>query len=357
MSDRDWRQLWDGRDLPADLDPPRRFTASANDRPAPDAERPFGGVFPQAERIRRLNELLAPMPRATLGDLARIQRDVVSRVALDLVATIEADLRDLSLERPQDRRARDALLDWDGAHQADAEAPAIFEAFLAALAPLTHAALGRAAEGDAHAALRRLPLYLIEDLPLPSPEMRARVLAEALRPAGRMAANGKRWGDLHRQRVTHVLRNAPVIGRRYDIATLPIAGSRATIPKTAHDLTAEPHLTMFGAQARHLSDMGDIDETDVVMLGGQDGWINGTTFADHVAPSMEGGMIRVPLRPASVAQPSRGRSCFSQGIERFDAGRPRKVGSDREIRSALLLAAMENKVPIAPSGPCQCERL
>ena len=215
---------------------------------------------------------------------------------------IDADLRGLLLGRPEDRRARDILLDWDGAYHVDAEAPAIFEAFLTALAPLTCAARGRDEEGEAFAALGRLPLYLIEDLPLLSPEMRAQVLAEALRPAGRMVAEGAKWGDLHRLRVTHVLGNVPVIGRRYDIATLPISGRRETILKTAHDLTDQPHLTMFGAQARHLSDMGDIDENYVVLLVGQDGWINSTTFADQVAPFMEGGLIRVPLRPASVAQ-------------------------------------------------------
>lgn len=258
-------------------------------------------MFLQDERIRRLNDLLAALPAATLRDLAGIQTDVVSLVALDLIAALDADLRGLSLSRPQDWHARDVLLGWDGAYHANAEAPAIFEAFLTALVPLTYAALGHAEEGEAYAALGRLPLYLIEDLPLLSPELRAQVLAQALRPAGRMAAKGTRWGDLHRMRVTHVLGNAPVIGRRYDIATLPISGSRETILKTAHDLTDQPHLTMFGAQARHLSDMGDIDETYVVLLGGQDGWINSTTFADQVAPFMDGRLIRMPLRPGSIA--------------------------------------------------------
>jgi hypothetical protein len=39
----------------------------------------------------------------------------------------------------------------------------------------------------------------------------------------------------------------PIIKRHYDIATLPISGSREAILKTAHDLTDQPHLAMFGA--------------------------------------------------------------------------------------------------------------
>jgi 3-mercaptopyruvate sulfurtransferase SseA len=60
-------------------------------------------------------------------------------------------------------------------------------------------------------------------------------------------------------------------------------------------------LTMFGAQARHLSDMGDIDENHFVLLGGQDGWINSTTFADQVGPFLGGDLIHVPLRPSSIS--------------------------------------------------------
>ncbi len=242
------------------------------------------------------------MPQASLRDLAEIQLDVVSPVALELMASLEADLHALPLQGSSEGQARDVLLSWDGAYHADASAPAIFESFITALVPLTYEALGRADEWETYAALGRLPLFLIDDLALLAPEARRQVLTRALRPAGAVANEGTRWGDLHRLRVTHVLGNLPIIGRRYDIATLPISGSRETILKTAHDLTDQPHLTMFGAQARHLSDMGDIDENYFVLLGGQDGWINSTTFSDQVEPFLDGDLIRVPLRPASISQ-------------------------------------------------------
>ncbi len=199
------------------------------------------------------------------------------------------------------------MLAWDGAYHAEAKAPAIFESFITALVPLTYEALGRRDEWETYAAFGRLPLFLTEDLALLPPETRAQVLTRALRPAAIVAICGTRWGDLHRLRVTHVLGNLPIIGRRYGIATLPISGSRETILKTAHDLTDQPHLTMFGAQARHLSDMGDIDENHFVLLGGQDGWINSTTFADQVAPFLSGDLIRVPLRPSSITAAFRQR--------------------------------------------------
>ncbi|MFN4156709.1 MAG: penicillin acylase family protein [Paracoccaceae bacterium] len=307
QSDSDWRRLWDGRDLPHSTNPAQGFIASANNRPAPDGQRPYGGVFLQDERIRRLNVLLAGLPQASLRDLAEIQLDVVSPVAVEFLASVETDLRVLQLQASPEQQARDALLAWDGAYHAAAEAPAIFESFITALVPLTYEALGRGDEWETYAALGRLPLFLIEDLALLPPETRAQVLTRALHPAAIVATDGTRWGDLHRLRVTHVLGNLPIIGRRYDIATLPISGSRETILKTAHDLTDQPHLTMFGAQARHLSDLGDLDENHFVLLGGQDGWINSTTFADQVDPFLGGELIRVPLRPSSISTAFRQR--------------------------------------------------
>lgn len=300
-SDADWRGLWDGRDLPVTLDPPQGFIASANDRPAADGARPFGGVFPQDERVRRLNALLGGLERASLRDLAAIQMDVVSPVSLELLAALGPDLRALTPARARDRAARDALLAWDGAYHAEATAPAVFEAFLTALGPRAYRALGRAGEWRLYAELGRLRLYLIEDLPQLAPDLRAEVLTRALRAAGDMEAGGTRWGDLHRLRVGHVLTAIPLLGARYDIGTFPVSGSRETVFKTAHDLTDRPHLTLFGAQARHLSDMADPDENHFVLLGGQDGWIGSTTFADQVAPFLAGEFVRVPLRPAAVA--------------------------------------------------------
>lgn len=67
-----------------------------------------------------------------------------------------------------------------------------------------------------------------------------------------------------------------------------------------------PVLAEF-AELAALSDMADIDENHFVLLGGQDGWINSTTFADQVAPFMGGDLIRVPLRPSSISAAFRQR--------------------------------------------------
>ena len=71
--------------------------------------------------------------------------------------------------------------------------------------------------------------------------------------------------------------------------------------KTAHGPTARRHYASFGSNARHVSDLADLDRNYFVLLGGQDGWLNSSTFADQVPLWLSGGYIRMPLRMDTVA--------------------------------------------------------
>ncbi|PPR23248.1 MAG: hypothetical protein CFH38_01039 [Alphaproteobacteria bacterium MarineAlpha10_Bin1] len=46
--------------------------------------------------------------------------------------------------------------------------------------------------------------------------------------------------------------------------------------------------------------MSDPDENYFVLLGGQDGWLNSSTFLDQVKLWRTGEYIKIPLRPESV---------------------------------------------------------
>jgi penicillin amidase len=100
---------------------------------------------------------------------------------------------------------------------------------------------------------------------------------------------------MHRLPVHHLLGGVPLIGGRYRFGDLPAPGSNDTIFKTAHSLAAKRHDTRYGTQSRHISDLSDPDANWFVLLGGQDGWFNSSTFADQVELFMTGELIQVPL--------------------------------------------------------------
>ena len=93
---------------------------------------------------------------------------------------------------------------------------------------------------------------------------------------------------------------APVIGARYQFQNLPAEGSNDTLMKTAHSITAARHDTRYGSNARHISDMSDLDKNYFTLLGGQDGWFNAPNFTDQVPLWQKGEYVQVPMRLKSV---------------------------------------------------------
>ncbi|MEM1384612.1 MAG: penicillin acylase family protein [Pseudomonadota bacterium] len=299
-SDRNWLALRTSRDLPFVVDPPSGVLASANNRPAPDGVRPYGGHFPQDERVRRLNELLAAQERFSLDDLQRIQMDVVSPLTVEALEVLRPRLAAWKPRSDQEAKAIAALMAWDGAYHSKSAAALIFEGFMIRFTEMAFTQMSRSVDGDVFAKLRRARAILLADIDNLSAKGWSESLSSALLAAAETASRDFVWGDVHRLDVQHIFGNIPVLGSRYRLETIPVPGSQETVFKTAHPLTTEEHRTFFGAQARHLSDLADPDANYFVLLGGQDGWLNSPHFADQVALWRNGQTIQVPMERAAL---------------------------------------------------------
>jgi penicillin amidase len=299
-SDRNWADLYRSPDLPEVVNPVDGFLASANNRPAADGARPYGGHFPQDERVRRLQTLLAAQDQFSLDDLRELQMDVVSLVAQEMLALIRPRLLTWTARSGDEAAAIAELTTWDGAYDADSTGALIFEAFANRFTEAAFAALGRSVDGDVYIRLGRGRSVLLVDAVDLTDEGWAASLAAGLDAAAPVAASGQVWGDVHRLDIQHIFGAVPLLGGRYRLDTIPVPGSRETIFKTAHDLTTEDHRSFFGAQARHLSDLADPNANQFVLLGGQDGWLNSAHFADQTQLWRQGRLITVPLEAGAV---------------------------------------------------------
>jgi penicillin amidase len=105
---------------------------------------------------------------------------------------------------------------------------------------------------------------------------------------------------MHRLALRHPLALLPVVGRRFEFADYPIGGSSESLMKTAHPMTDQRHRAGYGATARHVSDLSDMDHNWFVLLGGQDGWLNSSSFLDQVPLWLDGDYVEMPLRVATV---------------------------------------------------------
>ncbi|MBW8270745.1 penicillin acylase family protein [Caldovatus aquaticus] len=298
-----WARLLDARDLPYAEDPPEGVLASANERPEPLGGRappPLGLFFSDGDRLERLRALLAARERLSVADLMALQRDTLSPKAARLAAALRRRLEGLAEAAP----VAAALDGWDGDYRADSRAALAFELLLGRLVPALLAENGRdgaAGRRGPETQWNFLTTFLLRDLDALPPERRAAVLRQAAAEAARELGRFRDWGDVHRQRVAHWLVNLPLIGGAFVQGDAPVGGSRETPMKTSHGLVQGRHVATFGSMARHVSDLSDPDANWVVLYGGQDGWLGSAAFADQVPLWREGRMIRLPLRPETVA--------------------------------------------------------
>lgn len=296
-----WRGVLTACDLPHVENPREGVLASANNVPT-RARVPVGYFFVPDERVERLQALLAGPRKVTHADLMALQRDVFSSASLALKETLVAAIETAGLETRQSGFF-DALKAWDGHYHIEARGPVCFETLLAAVTERLHAEpdrRGRRRVPAERSQWNMLVRYFASDLEARSPEVRRDLLAASLDQAAKDARSFAQWGEMHRLRLGHVLARLPGIGRRLLFADVPVSGSRETAMKAAHGLVRGRHGATYGQQARHISDLADIDANWFCLLGGQDGWLGSDAFADQLTLWREGKYVRMPLSDAAI---------------------------------------------------------
>lgn len=304
--DPDWDRLLTASRLPVTLDPPGGVLVSANQNPEADGAA-LGFTFAGTARARRIAERLNHAQILTLDDLARAQRDTLSREAAALARHLAREIRSLGLARTAPAvLAR--LEAWNGDYAAGSTGAPAFEALLYWLLPPLHGAAGADDLDPIEAEWEVIVHFLPGDLAALTPEARRDLLRDALRHAERDIERTPTWGDMHRMPVAHILSAVPVIGGFFDYGSYPAGGSRQTAAKAAHGLLRRRTAADFGASARFLADLADPDENWVVLFGGQDGWLGSSTARDQIALWRAGAYIRLPMSDAAIRAAFRHRT-------------------------------------------------
>jgi penicillin amidase len=284
-----WQDLVGTPDLPHWTDPPEGFVASANDRP-PAGTVPVGYFFSPPDRVDRMRALLGGTCRLGLPELARLQRDVLDPGRLTLRDALLVRLGADEAAWPVVR----VLAAWDGGYAADSAGALAYEVLVAEIA----ARLGAPERLRPLAALWTARALLTQEI-LATPRLNP-VLTQALRRAGGALRRWRTWGAVHRMRLRHHFSALPMVGGRYRFADWPAAGGNDTLNKTGHGLVRGRHAVSYGASARFLADLSDLDASHVVLLGGQDGWLGSDTFLDQAAAWRRGDYFALPLRPETA---------------------------------------------------------
>jgi penicillin amidase len=282
------------------LDPAEGFVAAANHDPFTEGDYPRSlavpGEFASPWRVRRIRRALAMREDWGVQDSLELQGDVASGLAVAMLGQLRPDL-----EAHGGESAR-VLLDWDGRMNPESRGAHVFSRLLISLS----AAIG----GDeaAQVGLTSSPIGAAETL---------RLLAGGLDPAwwddvstqiseGREGAIrqllsdldelglDEPWGHVHRATFEHPFRAAPMLGRwfgrSWSRGPYQLGGDGATVnahywrDSEAFEVVAIP-------SARFISDVGNWDETVLVLPVGQ----SGRPWSQHYADQIKAWLYVEPL--------------------------------------------------------------
>ncbi len=294
-----WDQVVHADGLPSEFIPREGFLVSANN-PPPQSRVAVGYFFSPPDRAQRLADIIRFYGKMNVERLQHMQRDVFSSSSLIVRDALLAKMKEVGAE---DTIATEIMRAWDGYYYADSRGALAYQAFIAAFARALYKELSSEDELKALSSSAYFDDFLLNKTAQADAPTLRKVYIRALREADMLLKRFDTWGDAHRLEVKHVMANIPGIGERYTFGDVPTSGSRETVMKQAHDLmTSEPQGAKFGAQSRHISDMGDANANYFVLLGGQDGWLNSESFADQVAMWRKGEYVHVPLDIEEVKQ-------------------------------------------------------
>ena len=300
----DWVGWASGDQLPHDVAPASGHLVNANERVAPPDFPVFLGRDWFGDwRARRIRELLAATPRAAPADFARMQLDVISPLARDLLPVLLA----VHSDDPRAAVALDLLRHWDGSMALDLPQPLIFTAWLqrfvdlvlrGAGVPLADA--GPRSEFAAYVLSPRAAHLGAQwcggDCGV---QLRAALEAAVIDLAQRFGPDPAawRWGQPHQAVFANpFLTHLPLIGR-WTTFRIASPGGDTTIDRGVPAYGSFE--SMHGPEFRAVYDLADLDRSLFVVAPGQSGNPLSSHAADFLRRWRDGTMITLGPQPAT----------------------------------------------------------
>jgi len=304
---------WDGEhewtgwlafeDWPRSMDPAEGFLATANGKTVgPDYPHFLGDDFSAPYRTRRIVDRLDAALPVDPEEMAAIQDDVVSLLAVDLMPVAEAAAIRGGLG--------DVMAGWDGSMDADSPAAALFQSWLIHLpGALVEGELGEHADrarglnssllhrcfvlGECSFCGDKADLSCDEtaDLAL---ERGVEMLHARLGPD----PSDWRWGDLHDTVFHHTLGDVPGLKRLLD-RTVHVGGSPFTVAAAFYS-SRRPFETRFGVSYRQVLDLSDWDRSRIIHTTGQSGHPASPHYDDLMAIWAGRRLIPMPFSESAV---------------------------------------------------------
>jgi penicillin G amidase len=282
--DYEWSGYVPNSELPHSFNPPGGFVATANHKMIPE-NYPYNVGFEWAppDRVHRIEEVISGIrdsgKKITLEDMEKLQTDVVSLVARQLV-------RLLKESTPNPTPAARMMQGWDATLSRESGVAALYEVWLNELHKVAAKKEGVDSFEDEWSLKN-----MIEDLSDPSPQVfgadavagRNQVLLQTLESAWKqteqlLGTDPQKWswGRLHTMQFRHSLDRLPD-GATLDLGPLSRPGDGNTVNATWVGKKFEQE---GGASYREILDTADWDHSLVANTPGQSGQPESPHYSD-----------------------------------------------------------------------------
>jgi penicillin amidase len=287
----DWTGFIPFDQLPRAFNPPSGKIVTANHKIVPPRyPHHITSEWDAPYRARRIEELLEQMPMHDRASFARMQADVVSLAARELLPRMVA-IQGTSMEADDVLKW---LAAWDGTMSPERPEPLIFNAWWREFARALYAdELGPAFRGQwrpralfVDQVLRNSDSPWCDDVRTPRVETCDEILGASLEKAladlrRRYGDDPARWswGDAHEARLRHrPLSRSTWLRGAFDIA-VPSGGDGYTINRGEMDYSdeAEPYANRHASSLRAIYDLADPQASVFIHPGGQ----SGNPFSPH----------------------------------------------------------------------------
>jgi len=311
FSSSDWQGLVPFEELPFIYNPPDDLAISANNKSL-DKSYPhyISYFFLSPVRAERIREFLTEKSKLSPQDLAQLQIDLQSKLALRLKPLIIHTLLNLSTLSDIEAAALQLLRSWDGSMEASSPAATIFE--------LLYFELGRQFLADELGEeLGRRVVAIGSNIFLPGFLERALLSRESawaddittsdkiesveaiversfhstinylIKTRGRNIDNWP-WGRIHRLTLGHPLGQVRLLNwlLRLKRGPFPVGGSFHTV--CAFGYGSDSFEVRHGPSQRHIYDLNNWDESLTILPGGLSGVATSPHFDDQIKPYLEG---------------------------------------------------------------------
>jgi penicillin amidase len=297
---QEWSKTLNSTDLAFNLNPQAGVLISTND--PTEGEAHVGFFFNGQERKMRLQNLFEQKKPINIEKLGEMQCDVVSPSAFRLCRQLLKTCNKHSWAE-QHSTALKLLETWNGSYEENSAAALLFEVLIQNIAERLFKLDVRFSAWEHIQEWAYINTFLQTDLDTLKDTEKSLLLSTSLAAAEKKLRRYKSWGRVHRLHLKHPLAGVPVLGKKlFSIPSWGASGSRETLMKNAHAWIKKPKPSLYGAQARHISDLSDEDANHFVLLGGQSEHLKTRHGADQIELWRSGSFMQLPLSEKKITE-------------------------------------------------------